>query len=121
MDDILDDLQDVRKGLTWGSSQVVKFPQKTLADEFWMSTVDPNEAGISRLSRLRIAENSEDNDTDLVSKTSKLSIRHSSWNRIHTRLVFYMIGRPIYRFKSIRELLEAFYDAIDGKIHILIT
>ena len=105
-----------------------------------MSLVDPTTAGISRLSRLKLDEKSEDQDANLVSSTAQLSIGHnpnlpnqknanpknikdsneeekSDWNRIHTRLVFYTIGRPIYRFRSVQEILEAFYDAIDGKIH----
>jgi hypothetical protein len=139
VDGILDDLQkNVRKGLKYESSRVVKFPQKRLTDVVWMSMFDPNDAGTSRLSRLKVTE---DNDAGLVSSISKLSIGHNrkssmqkgsglkkakpykeernDWNRIHTRLVFYTIGRPIYRFRSSRQLLEALYDAINSKIHSL--
>jgi len=169
VDNILDDLQEnVRRGLTYGSSKIVKFP----AHKAWASTFDSSKACTSKLSRLKLTEKGEDNDdnntdsisliskqsplkttqkvgdkdANLVSSTSKLSLRKrmsvslkhpmqklslrkkakdsiemrmKDGNRIHTRLVFYTIGRDIFRFRSIQELLEAFHGAIKCKILIL--
>jgi hypothetical protein len=161
VDNIPDDLcENVRKGLTYESSKVVKFPQKS-ADKAWEATFDTSRAGTTRVSRLKLTEKDDGNDDnntgptskwslmskvtkkgkdtvdDLVSSTSKLSLRKRLFqkssvrekpndstvrqmenaNRIHTRLVFYTIGREIYRFGSTQELLEAFHDAITCKRH----
>jgi hypothetical protein len=154
VDDILDDLhENVRKGLAYGSSKVVKFPQKQ-ADKSWEASFGgTSRAGTSRAGRLRLTEKDKDNndnntgrtpsitkwsplkitkkskdtEADLASLTSKLSFKQRLFqkgsvpentkdgNRIHTRLVFYTIGREIYRFGSTQELLEAFHGAITCK------
>jgi hypothetical protein len=154
VDDIPDHLyENVRKGLTYEFSKVVKFPQKS-PDKAWEASFNTSGAGTSRVGRLKLTEKGEDNDdnntgltsstsrskdidADLVPSTSKLSLKkqlllkRSSWkgpndsierqveaaNRIHTRLVFYTIGREIYRFRSTQELLEAFHGAITCKRH----
>jgi hypothetical protein len=162
VDNIRDDLhENVRKGLTYGSSTVVEFPQKS-ANESWEAMFNTSRAGTSRVSQLKLTKNdgdNNDNNTGLISSTSKLnqlkitnkgestdatlasstsklslkallmesSVRDKpkdsierqmkDGNRIHTRLVFYTIGREIYRFKSTQELLEAFHGAITCKSH----
>lgn len=91
----------------------------------------------SRWGRLKNIKKGKDTEADLVSSTSKLSLGQRLFkkspvgekpndsierqvkdgNRIHTRLVFYTIGREIYRFRSTQELLEAFHGAITCKRH----
>ena len=65
----------------------------------------------NRGQRKRKQPDGEPSDTKRV-KSTETVLAH--WNRIHSRLVFYRIGRPIFKFRTITELLEAFADAIKG-------
>src|SRR5437588_6012982 len=65
----------------------------------------------NRGQRKRKQPDGEPSDTKRV-KSTETVLAH--WNRIYSRLVFYRIGRPIFKFRTITELLEAFADAIKG-------
>jgi hypothetical protein len=54
-------------------------------------------------------------DIDDGRENEDIHCAHIDGDRVHTRLVCYTVGRNIHEFSSVRELLEAFRDAIKCK------
>ena len=103
----------IRKGLTIDPRNIYKLAgnQEGLGSATTSCSGRSSRQSGDRGQRKRKRPDREPSDTKHVKSTEPVQ---ANWNRIHSRLVCYGIGRSIYKFRTITELLEAFVDAIKG-------